>query len=200
MKKQLLSFLKDLSFVVIGAYLGAYASGDLKVDPNAYAGTGSILKAYLNATVTLSAWQLILYIVIYLLISMSIKHFRKKQFSSPIWSEQVGRYSFRELSELLKHEDVNLPFQEQIPKERHNLYHLFQDYYSYMRRGVYCSDNQPESDMLIELLGPRWADYNLLVVEPYINAKRYEYHDTRLYLTTIGEKLYSLMQRSEVKN
>lgn len=198
MKKALLSFFKDLLFVVIGAYLGAYASGDFKVDASPYLATGSSIKSYFNKPLTFTLWQLFLWIAISLFLSRLFERFRRKHYRSPIWSEQVGLYSFKEMSEILKHDHVDLPFHEQTPKDRHNLYYLFKDYYSYMRDGVYRSDNTAESDMLIEVLGPLWADYNLVVVEPCINTKRYEYHDIRLYVTGVGQKLYSLMQKAEI--
>lgn len=106
-------------------------------------------------------------IALYYIIKLCIRLFKKRK--DPLWDEQMGNYTFKELYNILLTETFPVTTMRMqmsgMPAPEDNLLILFRIYYTILNKGVDFDDNLDDGSYLYSVLSPRLLGYGL--VEAY---------------------------------
>lgn len=106
-------------------------------------------------------------IALYFIFKVCIRLFRKRK--DPLWDEQIGNYTFKELHNILFTETFPVTTMRMqmsgMPAPTDNLLFLFRMYYSYLNKGIDFDDNIDDGGYLYSVLAPKFVGYGL--VEAY---------------------------------
>lgn len=106
-------------------------------------------------------------IALYFIVKLCIKLFKKRK--DPLWDEQMGNYTFKELYNILLTETFPVTTMRMqmsgMSALTDDLLILFRIYYTYLNKGVDFDDNIDDGSYLYSVLAPRLVGYGL--VEAY---------------------------------
>ena len=104
---------------------------------------------------------------LYFIVKLCVKLFKKRK--DPLWDEQMGNYTFKELYNILITETFPVTTMRMqmsgMPAPIDNLLILFRIYYTYLNKGIDFDDNIEDGSYLYSVLSPRLVGYGL--VEAY---------------------------------
>lgn len=104
---------------------------------------------------------------LYFIVKLCVKLFKKKK--DPLWDEQMGNYTFKELYNILITETFPVETMRMqmsgMPAPKDDLLILFRFYYTYLNKGVDFDDNIQDGSYLYSALAPKLVGYGL--VEAY---------------------------------
>lgn len=137
----------------------------------------------------------------YFLIKLLIRLFKRK--IDPIWEEQVGNYTFRELYGILMKQNFlvgteGMAYSNIKPPEE-NLLVLFDIYSTHLNKGVTMDDVLGDGGYLYGALAPKLVGYGLVekieVKNPDLDAI-----DIKYQMSELGYKFYALLEKLSLKH
>jgi hypothetical protein len=103
-------------------------------------------------------------IAFYFIVKLCIRLFRKRK--DPLWDEQMGNYTFKELHNILLTETFPVTTMRMqmsgMPAPTDDLLMLFRIYYTYLNKGVDFDDNIDDGSYLYSVLAPRLVGFGLV--------------------------------------
>ena len=134
---------------------------------------------------------------LYFLTKLIVKLFRKK--ADPIWDEQIGNYSFKELYEILLNQNYEVGTNgmgysgRKPPKD--NLLTLFHNYSPLLNRGIDLDDNIDDGGYLYGILAPKLVGYGLV---KKLESKNLEIDvmDLKYETSENGHKFFALLEKT----
>lgn len=135
------------------------------------------------------------------LIRFIIYILKKKR--DPIWDEQIGNYTFKELYEILENQTLAARTQGMIwsGKESPNesLLTLFYFYSLFLNQGVTVDDNIEDGGYLYGVLSPKLLSYGLVDQLQWRTTEN-AIIDYKYQTSVLGHKFYSLLERLNYKS
>lgn len=152
-------------------------------------------------TVKLFAFELPVYffaslVGLFFLIKFSIKFFRRNK--DPIWDEQIGNYTFRELYSILQSQNLpvgtrGMSWSGQKPPND-DLLTLFRLYSPLLNKGITLEDRLDDGGYLYGVLSPKLVGYGIVEKIETKNL-RIDVMDTKYQTSELGHKFFSLIEK-----
>ena len=133
---------------------------------------------------------------LYFLVKLLIKLFKKK--SDPIWDEQVGNYTFKELYNILSNQNyevgtVGMGYSGRRPPKE-DLLTLFHTYSPILNRGINLDDNLEDGGYLYGILAPKLVGYGLVNKIETKNLQ-IDVMDIKYETSETGHKFFALLEK-----
>ncbi|MGB4850423.1 MAG: hypothetical protein WBP41_21025 [Saprospiraceae bacterium] len=124
-----------------------------------------------------------------------------KQIENPIWKEQVGNYTFKELYTILATKDLPVPTigmkYSNVQPPNHNIIELFLHSTIYLNRGISLDDDINDGGYLHGVLAPYLAGFGLVIATP-TTIRSTNVPTTKYQMSDVGHKFYSLLERLQL--
>ena len=136
-------------------------------------------------------------IALYFIVKLCIKLFRKGK--DPLWDEQIGNYTFKELHNILVTE--TLPVRTRgmemggIPAPTDNCLTLFRLYYITLNKGFGIGDDIGDRGYLHSVFAPRMVGYGLVEAYQKPDDNLPEITDVAYKTSELGHKFHSSLDK-----
>ncbi len=126
-----------------------------------------------------------------------VKLFKKRK--DPLWDEQIGNYTFKDLYNILLTETFPVKTvgmqMSGMPAPTDSLLFLFRIYYTYLNKGIDFEDNINDGSYLYSVLAPRLVGYGLVEVYQKPLSDLPDQMETAYKTSELGHKFHASLEK-----